>query len=230
MPSLARSLTPADWLPEPFFDVLHRDHRTWSLLSFKEWLTSQRPHIHRPSLSVYGGPLGVRNLVFALSRISQNIANVDDRVELPTFIGNCLHRAGGRWNGSAARRTFDECVTILYADIRRSNDALRVTIEERSAAWEWAIEEVGTTELAEGETRDDRESGITATCGVPKSYRSIRSMLMSIYARRADAEENLEDHEVSVIMVERLCGPAIAVTPRSGASEHAPAIAQTEGL
>lgn len=230
-PSLAKALTPAEWLPKAFYDLSHREHHLWSLTSLKDWLTSQRPHIHAPSRSVYGGPLGVRNLLFALSRISQNLADIEEGLEVPSGIQQCIRRREDRWDSTKARRTLDECVAILHADISRSNDVLRVTLDERSEAWERAIEEAGIATMTAVEQEQGGEIGITATSGVPQSSRSIQSMLSTIRARRAAATENADDHEVSVIMEERLRVPEIADTSRSGVSDHTPQLTtQMEGM
>lgn len=185
-----------------FYDVSHVDCMKWSLEALQRWLTGYQPHVHKPSNTVYGGPLGVRSIIFVLSRIVQNLNRLTDNEDVPRDI-RILQGTVRTWETIGARRIVGECLKLIHADVTTSMNTLRGSIQERSEAWERAIqareEAIDMTEDTGGP-----EDRVTATCGVPMSASIIRSMANVIRERESDIANNLEDHEVSIIVDERL--------------------------
>jgi hypothetical protein len=127
--SLAKHLEPAQWLPCPFFDSYHEQHVKWSLTTFLAWITSTRPHIHSTSGTVYGGPLGVRVLVFALSRILQNVEYVQGNQQCPRDVLEVIKGPRQTWAEDLARHLVKQCIEVLIRDITKSRTILQVTYQ-----------------------------------------------------------------------------------------------------
>jgi hypothetical protein len=100
--SLAKRLQPAEWLLRAFFDCLDDHHTEWSLTSFLSWLTITRLHVHRATETVYGGPLGVRVLAFALSRMVQNMDFAHSGVQVPNDIIGVIRGPRRNWSAEHA--------------------------------------------------------------------------------------------------------------------------------
>jgi hypothetical protein len=179
--SLANQLHPAHWLPSAFFDTGSEDHALWSILSFKTWITVFKPHVHTESGTVFGGPLGVRNLVFAASRMHQNIDFAMQHESPPWDISHLIRGPRRVWSDNDARRELDSCVAALCTDIARSRTILQVTYQERLLAWRTAI--VHSAENLTGlATLNQTEIGVSATSGIPKTPDLIREMYEEIGA------------------------------------------------
>jgi hypothetical protein len=64
---------PSRWLPTAFFEAGNNENAEWRVSSLYGWLSVERPYVHGESKTTYGGPLGIRLLVFTFSTISQNL-------------------------------------------------------------------------------------------------------------------------------------------------------------
>jgi hypothetical protein len=111
--SLAKHLEPAQWLPRPFFDSDHEQHAKWSLTTFLAWITSTWPHIHLASGTVYGGPLGVRVLAFALSRILQNVQYAQGNQQCPRDVLEVIKGPRQTWAEDLAKHLVKQCIEVL---------------------------------------------------------------------------------------------------------------------
>jgi hypothetical protein len=188
---LANALHPAHWLPTAFFDTGSEEHAFWSILSFKTWITVYKPHVHAASGTVFGGPLGVRNLVFALSRMHQNLDFAKRHESPPRDILLLIRGPRRVWSESDARRELDSCVAALRTDIARTCTILQVTYEEQLLAWCAAI--IHSAENLTGlATANQTEIGISATSGVPTTAHLIRAMYQEI-ATDLQEDSNIEE-------------------------------------
>ncbi|KAG8697838.1 hypothetical protein FRC08_006300 [Ceratobasidium sp. 394] len=172
--SLSNSLQPAPWLTAAFYDPTSPNHLRWSIKTLQDWVLVRRPHIHRLSNTVYGGPLGIRVLVFACSRILQN-----------------LDRAGSR--RLAPRETQ---VAASRATLQRSSGA-------RAELWEREVlirleQRVDSVEHSESEYR------VSTTSGVPGDFRVLEEMAAYIKQQpnrdgphQADPDSDNEEFEVA---------------------------------
>jgi hypothetical protein len=115
---LAKQLQPAEWLPRAFFDRLHDHHAEWSLTSFLSWLTVTRPHVHKPMETVFGGPLGVRVLAFALSCILQNRSLARSGQQVPKDIIGVIWGPQRSWSAEHAEHEVGQCIEVLTRDVQ----------------------------------------------------------------------------------------------------------------
>jgi hypothetical protein len=127
--SLAKQLQPAQWLPCPFFDNYHEQHAKWSLTTFLAWITNTHPHVHLGSGTVFGGPLGVRVLAFALSRILQNIQYMRSIQECPRDILEVIKGPRQTWAEHHAKHLVKQCIEVLLWDVLKSHTILQVTYQ-----------------------------------------------------------------------------------------------------
>ncbi|KAF8592929.1 hypothetical protein BDV93DRAFT_516972 [Ceratobasidium sp. AG-I] len=204
-PSLAQHLNPASLLPLSFFDHSSPDSSQWSISVLQQWIEVQKPHIDISSNTAFGGPYGTRVLVFALSRLLQNISRIDSGARIPDAIRRHTRGHSARWSSSSALIKVRLCITTVLRDVIRSTSILSLSFNERSAAWETAIDEryhlwcergkpLGPT----GEVDD-----ISRTCGVPSIAKDIERMWIQIQERRKNAQEADETAEASRIITQR---------------------------
>jgi hypothetical protein len=199
--SLANRLHPARWLPAAFFDRGSENHAFWSILSFKTWITVYKPHIHAQSGTVFGGPLGVRNLIFAVSQMHQNVDFAKQHESPPPDILQVIRGPRRVWSDSDARRELDSCVAALRTDIARSRTILQVTHPERLLAWRTAIIQAAENPTSLGRA-NQTETGVAATSGVPKTGSLIREMYEEIVA---DVQDDTDvEEEVSRVVEMRV--------------------------
>jgi hypothetical protein len=190
--SLANQLQPARWLPAEFFDTGSEDHAPWSVLSFKTWITVYKPHVHAESGTVYGGPLGVRNLVFAASQMHQNIDFATQHQSPPRDILQLIQGPRRIWSDRDTRRELDSCVAALRTDIARSRTILQVTYQQRLLAWRAAI--IHSAENTTGPVpRNQMEISVTTTSGVPKTTSLIMEMYEELVGDLQDDTDGQED-------------------------------------
>jgi hypothetical protein len=113
-----------------FSDTGSESHAFWSILLFKTWITVYKPHVHAKSGTVFGGPLGVRSLVFAVSCMHQNIEFAKQDKSPPQDIIQLVQGLRRVWSASDLCRELDSCVVALCTDIARSQTILQVTYLE----------------------------------------------------------------------------------------------------
>jgi hypothetical protein len=210
--SLTNQLQPARWLPAHFFDPGSEEHALWSVLTFKTWVTIYKPHVHAESGTVFGGPLGVRNLIFAASRMHQNIDFAKQHESPPRDLLQVIRGPRRTWSDRDARRELDSCVAALRTDIARSRTILQVTYQERLLAWRAAI--IHSAENASNVvTANQTEIGVNATSGIPKTAHLILEMYEEIVSNAHEGSD--QEEGVSRVVPLRV---AENVAPRSGPS------------
>jgi hypothetical protein len=214
--SLAKRLQPAEWLPRAFFDRLDYHHAEWSLTSFLSWLTITRPHVHRATETVYGGPLGVRVLAFALSRILQNMDFARSGVQVPNDIIGVIKGPRRNWSAEHAEHEVARCIEVLSRDVQRSRTILQVTFAARASTWKHSVR---LALLDREGTPNAPESGVSATSGVPNGLRVLREMVHAIDEMENEASHEEIDFEVSRVSSMRRIHPQRS-QDRSGSGEY----------
>jgi hypothetical protein len=160
--------------------------------------------------TVFGGPLGVRNLVFAVSRMHQNIDFAKQHESLPRDILQLIRGPRRVWSENAARRALDSCVAALHTDIARSRTLLQITYQERLLAWRAAI--IDSAENLNSQAKAHQtEIGVSATSGVLKTASLIKEMYEEIVANLQEDTDIQE--EISQLIALRV-GDRVA--PPSG--------------
>jgi hypothetical protein len=209
-PSLSNNLNPAQWLPEAFFDSYVEDHTTWSISSFHLWITQPKPHIHPSSGTVYGGPRGVRCLLFALSSIAQCLDRLQLKSNVPREILRITNNPDRGWSHRHANHTLSACVEVLRRQIVQSRTILGATYDDRAKCWQ---DEVGKRYLQMSRERTSQrnrshvnvmDTGVGATSGVPQDWRTIREMYEEIKAQEKTQESDAEAQEVSLVVRHRI--------------------------
>jgi hypothetical protein len=215
---LANQLHPARWLPAAFFDTGSDNHALWSIHSFKTWITVYKPHVHAESGTVFGGPLGIRNLVFAASRMHQNIDFARQHESPPRDISHLIRGPRRVWSDNDTRRELDSCIAILRTDIARSRTILQVTYQERLLTWRAAI--IDSAEKLIGLPGPKQtEIGVSATSGIPKTPDLIREMYEEIVANlQEETDIQGEQSRVSQTRVNDRLVPLSAHTRARGES------------
>jgi hypothetical protein len=179
--------TEAKWLPAAFFDAWHSEHAKWSLTTFLAWISHTKPHIHKESGTVYGGPLGVRLLLFGISIIAQNLMWLKEGDRPPRDILKVTRGKNNGWSLTLNEHTLASCISILCENLDQSHERLTHTYEERCNAWEQAIlnRKNDIEEHLRVNKPDCMEEGPTATSGIPNGYRLQNEMLYILESRRA---------------------------------------------
>jgi hypothetical protein len=124
--SLAKWLQPAEWLPWAFFDHLDDHHMEWSLTSFLSWLTITWPHVHQPTGTVFGGPLGVRVLAFAMSWILQDMSLAHSGQQVPTDIIGVIKGPWQNWSAEHAEHKVAQCIEVLSRDVQEQEPSCKL--------------------------------------------------------------------------------------------------------
>jgi hypothetical protein len=130
---------------------------------------------------VFGGPLGVRNLVFVVSRMHQNIELAKQHESPPADIIQLVRGPRRVWSASDAHQELDSCIAALRTDIARSRTILQVTYPDRLLAWRTAIFH-SAEKLTGLERASQSEIGVTATSGIPRTANLIKEMYEEIVA------------------------------------------------
>jgi hypothetical protein len=204
--SLTNRLDPAGWLPAAFFDTGSDNHAFWSILSFKTWSTIYKPHVHAQSGTVFSGPLGIHNLIFAVSQMHQNIDFTKQHESPPLDITQLIRGPRRVWSDSNARHVLDSCIAALCTDIARSRMILQVTHAERLLGWCMAIIQAAEN-LSGLERANQTEIGVAATSGVPKTTSLIKEMYEEIMA---DLQDETDVQEEISHLVERCIRDRVA--------------------
>jgi hypothetical protein len=209
-PSLSGNLNPAQWLLLAFFDSYAEDHTTWSISSFHLWITQPKLHIHPASRTVYGGPQGVRCLVFTLSRIAQCLDRLQLKTNVPCEILHLTSNPDCGWSQRHVNHTLSACVEALRQQIAQSRTVLGATFDDRAKCWQ---NEVGKRHLQMSREHMSQrnwnlvnvmDTGVGATSGVPQDWCTIREMYEEIKAQEKTQESDAEAQEVSVVVRHRI--------------------------
>ncbi|KAF8608029.1 hypothetical protein BDV93DRAFT_504543 [Ceratobasidium sp. AG-I] len=199
--SMTKLIQPAAWLPAAFFDREAEDHPKWALATLRAWINVGRHHVHSASNTVLGGPLGVRNVAFALSRVLQNLSMLKARKGVPDGIRRVVFGAGSTWSQKEAYRQVGLCVDDLRRDLLRSTSILQLSLSARSQAFENQL----LDQLIHLESKGPaaRAAALVAdaslTSGVPNSLAVVKAMLRAIECREQETlaqDESLDASRV----------------------------------
>jgi hypothetical protein len=145
------------------------------------------PHVHRPTETVYSGPLGVQVLAFALSRILQNMDFARSREQVPNNIIGVIKGPCRNWSAEHAEHEVAQCIEVLSQDVQRSRTVLQVTFPACSSLWKCSV----CLALLDREGSPNiLESRVSATSRVPKGLWVLWELVHAI-----DEMENEENHE-----------------------------------
>ncbi|KAF8598336.1 hypothetical protein BDV93DRAFT_512550 [Ceratobasidium sp. AG-I] len=138
--SLSKVLSPAELLPTPFFNPFHDDAPLWSLQTFQNWVQPTSPHIHTKSGTVFGGPFGVRNLVFAISRVLQTLERIRERNNVPKALNESVFGPRATWSLQQLQHLITLCIQDLSRQVLRSTSILQITFPERALGFEREVQ------------------------------------------------------------------------------------------
>ncbi|QRV87024.1 hypothetical protein RhiJN_15042 [Ceratobasidium sp. AG-Ba] len=130
-----KGIVPAKWLRAAFWDPASRIHASWRLSTFVSWVTEERPHVDRTTETVYGGPHGVRMIVFAISRILQNIERAASGSPAPRDVSKHFKTA----DLTGLRDSALGLIGKLREDVASSRHILRSSLKARQAALETEV-------------------------------------------------------------------------------------------
>lgn len=200
--SLAKTLFPAQLLPLAFFSRVSADTAQWSLPTLLAWISIQHPYIHAESSTVCGGPTGVRNVLFGLSRVLQNISIIQSGADLPDSIRRIVRGDEATWSATRALAVVRDCILVLQRQMTKSMTILQVTFAERSAAWEATIHEQYRAWQQAGEpvVVAPLTRGVDATSGIPSSMEAVCGIYRRLEALAAEQQDPDETVEASRIM------------------------------
>lgn len=204
--SLSGALEPAEWLPVAFFDSSSADHRSWSMAALHQLITGSRPHIDRESKTVYGGPLGVRTVAFALSRIAQNLGRLARGEDVPRAIARVAKGPNRIWSQAEAARLSSECVAALRRDIAKSRGVLELSYKQRASQWEEMIRLATEQHLQRGTVQQrgiKHDKGPSATSGVPEGIHLLLDMHEALAEKGKEALDGDHEEEASILVAER---------------------------
>lgn len=185
-----------------FYNVSQVDCMRWSLEGLQRWLTEYWPHVHRPSNTVYGGPLVMQSIIFVISWIVHNLNRQTENKDVPSDM-RILQGTVRMWETMGVWTIVRECLKLIHVGITISSNMLCGSIQEQSEAWQHAIQ-VCKKAIDITEDAGALEAQVTATCGVPMSVSIIQSMANLIQGWESDIADYLEDHGVSIIVDEHL--------------------------
>ncbi|KAG9097446.1 hypothetical protein FS749_006280 [Ceratobasidium sp. UAMH 11750] len=194
LPSLARQLSPASWLPAATFNARDAGYPVWSPDTLKTWINMKKPHIHPGTNTVYAGPLGIRVLAFAISRVVQNINCMAAKKGIPAELGILMRRGKHGWLNRAGLAVCREMVDILRRDIARSRVTLVATLKDRTEGWKREI--MLTRQQYEESRTDDKDIGPSATSGVPRS-RALRLAMLTELEQPGHGDDDDVDFEIA---------------------------------
>lgn len=218
--SSTKTILPLSWLPVAFFDRYHSEAKLWALPTFEAWIDVVKPHIHAGTTTVLGGPRGVRTMVFALSRILQNLRAVEARVAVPAHILAFFYEDNNRWDPVLAVHQTTQCILQLSHQVLNSCRILETSYAVRSEAWEDSVKlryqqwESNGREIPSGSLA----RGVNTTSGVPESVHAVEAMWEKIQSRQADGEELDAIVEASRVINRSEASQAHAGTSGSAAS------------
>ncbi|QRV92566.1 hypothetical protein RhiJN_20584 [Ceratobasidium sp. AG-Ba] len=206
--SLSRQLTPARWLPAAFFDAGSPQHEALSAKVFLNWIRLKKPHIHSQSGTVYGGPLGVRVLVFSISRMLQNLSRAHHPEGIPEAHRVIFSKPENTVYLAEQVGLVMHAIEVLLGDISSSNSILNKSYTQRARSWESTI--LALTSGDNHPTHDEvseNEEGSSATSGVPRGRSTLREIATAIIERRR--QENFDDYDDTSMVISdaRLIAP-----------------------
>jgi NADH:ubiquinone oxidoreductase subunit len=205
-PSLSGNLNPSQWLPLAFFDSYAEAHSTWSISSFHLWTTQSRPQIHTSSGTVYGGPRGVRCLLFTLSRMAQCLDRLQLKTNVPRDILRVTSSPDRGWLHRHTSHTLAACTDVLRWQIAQSCAILSSTFNDHPKCWQDEVAKRYLQMSRDHVKQRDRnlinviDTGVRATSGVPPDWRTIQEMYEEIKAQEKSQESDAEAKEVSVVV------------------------------
>lgn len=225
--SLAGKLSPAEILPLAFFDRHSTEHTSWSISTLLAWISVQQAFVHAESSTVLAGPTGVRTIVFALSRILQSIKAIGSGEDLPEAIRRVTRGHNATWSAVRALSMTNQCISEMQRHVLRTTVVLQVTYEDRSSAWESAVEERYCKWDAAGQPAETTPAeGINATSGLPASIQAVSGMRRAIEKQAATRQDPDETVQASIILgrTARVQRPArrqvLSMGSQSGSSDE----------
>ncbi|QRV99057.1 hypothetical protein RhiJN_27076 [Ceratobasidium sp. AG-Ba] len=115
------------------FNFTDREHAAWSIDSFSDWVRAKSPHIDKVTGTVYGGPLGVRQIVLALARIELTLRSIRNKRSRPTelqtpAVALTLNDDLKTWD-----KEYQQLVNVVRNDISKTRQRLQATLPRRVA-------------------------------------------------------------------------------------------------
>lgn len=204
-PSLTGALQPAEWLPLAFYDPAHTQHNDWAMGNLHHWITKVRPHVDPATSTVLAGPLGVRMLAFALSRVLQNLTRLSRGDDVPRSILKFTRGPNRTWSHSETLRLVNKCIDTLRQDIAKSRNILGISYPNRSSKWEEMVRMAAEQHLQRGTAKrgNKGDRGPSATSGVPNGIELLLDMLDALSERSQERIEMDPEQEASIILAER---------------------------
>ncbi|KAG8693522.1 hypothetical protein FRC11_002843, partial [Ceratobasidium sp. 423] len=198
-PSIIESDEINEWFPNDFFNTNSDCDSKWNIQHFREWLKIPNAYTHGPTGTVYTGPLGVRNIVFALSRMKRVLDWVEQNIDVPTRIRKLMKGAQPVFDKRKANRTWEECVQDVSSELEKSRRILAQSFDERAAEFE-----DGVLRLAgHPDIPATKDQGISVTSGIPNNSVTLAAMALAIKRVREERDNEIEDNEVSMIAADR---------------------------
>ncbi|KAG8795065.1 hypothetical protein FRC12_018361 [Ceratobasidium sp. 428] len=213
-PSLARSLLCPEFLPAAFFNVAAKDHSKWSLETLKKVVVQERPHIHPLTGTVYGGPLGGRTLLFAVSQVRQILDRIIAKGDIPASVKRLLRARATAWSHKQAESILNEVITALDGDYTRSQQILQQSAEARKDAWKNEVWLRAAKSTDQQNLRQDTGSALTS--GVPLSHELLAAMCKELDLREDVWEEDasmLATDQQEVRMLKQIKAPTAGNVP-----------------
>lgn len=209
-------------LPLEFYDRQHSQHSRWALDTFHHWLTVVHPHIHAATGTVYGGPHGVRQIVFALSRIASALQTSEQPSHYPPNIRRIL--GGTRRDALRVKEQLSLIIMELRRQVARSSSILQLSFNERAQAWKGEIERQYRARKDAGTLRPGplNEPRLNMSSGVPTAGDALEAIWKSIKPKRVSdpqIDESLEASRVLPIVPVSARG-AVQLDEHSDSAEH----------
>lgn len=194
-------------------------YTSWSISTFHVWVTQFCPHIHRKSGTVYGGPLGVRTIAFAISRICQKVSRVTSAANVPLAIQQVALGPRRTWSSTETDHLVNDCISHLRKDVAKSRSILQVTYRTRADQWEEMIRMLTEQHLQQGTRQrgDVLDTGPSATSGVPHSFNLLLEIHEVLSKRSHYAEDT--DHTLEASFIQQQHREETLVSIQTGRHE-----------
>lgn len=149
---------------------------------------------------MFGGPHGVRQIVFALCRVGHSLDRVEERASCPAEIRRVIGRP--QWDSDRLEAQLGNCINELRRQVAQSSSVLQLTFSDRAQAWK---EEVTRQYRARKDAgtiwpRPLSEPQENISSGVPSSAAALEAIWKTIKPRRARSLEPDESVEASRVM------------------------------
>lgn len=171
-----------------------------------QFITGDRPHIDKGSATVYGGPLGVRTIAFALSRVAQNLERLSRGEDVPRPIARVAKGPNRIWSHTETTQLTNSCIAALRRDIAKSRGVLELSYKQRASQWEEMVRLVTEQHLQRGTAQQGgikHDRGPSATSGVPESIHLLLDMHEALAERSREAIDADHEEEASILIAER---------------------------